>query len=97
MVRLTATCGAVIMRLKRDDAYISAMLEQFRDFYRNFVQERKEPPKDFYTKENALHGDSDKKNLVKMTKSVAASATLLEFVDPSCIQRRRPGDTPLLV
>jgi len=92
MVRLTASMGAVVMRLERDDALIALMLRQFVDFYTRFVLPAIPPPRNFLN-------DSEDSG-VKLLDGIAASAGRAELVvrvAPHHVQRARPGTVPLLV
>ena len=90
MVRLTATCGAVVMRMERDDAFITAMLSQFLNFYNTFVLRKEAPPPNFLD-------SSVEDTMVTLAESASAQATMLARLSSSHIQRARPSDAPLLV
>jgi len=48
MVRQTATQGAVILRMKRDDAWIGEMIHFLTRFQEEYVQTQIAPPQDFF-------------------------------------------------
>lgn len=48
MIRQTATQGAIILRMKRDDKWIREMLYWLHCFQRDFVEAKVPPPKDFF-------------------------------------------------
>lgn len=95
MVRLTATKGAVVMRLQRDDTLITAMLRQFLAFYTAFVIPGEPPPEDFLT---TAEGDPEHtEDLLAGIEAAAGCAELVAVVPPHHVQRARPHDTPLLL
>ena len=87
----TCTQGASVLRIARDDAYILAMLEGFRRFYRRHLQPRRPPTPNFDFAEAA--------DLAAHTaRVVQQNTTLLAAVPHACVQRRHTaGTAPLMV
>ena len=92
MVRLSATCGAVIMRMQRSDDYIELMLKQFAAFYGHYVIPKELPPPDFLRADQSMH-----ERVTHETLAVSSSATLVAQIQPGDIQRRRPCNHPLIL
>jgi len=90
LVRLTATKGAVISRIWRDDDFITQMLERFVLFYETFVNGKKAPHANF--------GFGDMESLLKGIKSIGANATFVERIEHQQVQRKRSEKrAPLLI
>jgi hypothetical protein len=90
-VRLTATRGASVMRVARDDAYISSMLRRFLAFALRFLQGGEDLRANF--------GDDDETTpaFLQHTLRVSASAESLGRIAHEEVQRRRPASVPLLL
>ena len=93
-MRLTATKGAAVLRLPRDDAYITVMLERALRFHRAFVQRRREPTVDFGN--NPFVPDYDSQSdecrvsvaeAVEHTMRVAQSAEVVAVLEHRQVQR----------
>ena len=93
-VRLTATCGATILRVRRDDRFILDMLQRLLEFVERFVIPGSMPSEDF-GETGALGSRWDE--FLDLTSAVSSSATLLAHIPHDSIQRKRPGTVPLLV
>ena len=94
LVRLTATKGAAVLRLPRDDAYITVMLERALRFHRAFVQRRREPTVDFGNNPFVPHYDSKSDECrvsvaeaVEHTMRVAQSAEVVAVLEHRQVQR----------
>ena len=98
-VRLTATRGASLVRIERDDAYILAMLRRFLRFAMRFLHNGEELTPNFadnddddgYASAGPLHA------FLEHTLAVSASAIPLGHVGHDSVQRKRPATVPLLV
>ena len=92
-VRMTATRGASIMRVYRDDLYIEMMLIRIKKFYSSFVYSSVEPPEDF----DMHHKDQfSVSKAVQMTLKVTRSAEIIASIPQSAVQRGLPEWQPLL-
>mmetsp|Transcript_8112 Transcript_8112/g.19426 ORF Transcript_8112/g.19426 Transcript_8112/m.19426 type:complete len:127 (+) Transcript_8112:363-743(+) len=85
-VSQSATRGAVILRIHRDDAYIDLMLSELRWFYSAFVVTRTEPHVDF----GVLR--PQRQALLDKTLELASSAELVTAIDHKDIQRSPGGE-----
>ena len=90
-VRLTATRGASVMRVPRDDAFITEMLRRFLSFANRFLYGGEELTPNF--------GDDDESlpAFLQHTLRVSASAQPLGRVAHEQVQRKRPAAVPLLL
>uniref|UniRef100_A0A7R9VT58 YqaJ viral recombinase domain-containing protein n=1 Tax=Pseudictyota dubia TaxID=2749911 RepID=A0A7R9VT58_9STRA len=87
MVRQTATTGAVILRLHRDDEWISEMLFWLHRFMDDFVNKSEAPPPNFFW-EDDQHGSCDRyRDFISRTKQISESVELVDFVSHKEIQR----------
>lgn len=96
LVRLTATKGATIMRLPRDDSYITLMLERALRFYKSFVLRKREPTVDFGNNPFVPFYDSESDDAeddfsvaaaVEFTMRVAKTATVVDTLEHRQVQR----------
>lgn len=85
MVRQTATNGAVILRLRRDDQWIEEMMFWLRLFQSKFVSKDLPPPRDFFWEDEEL-GDRYQR-FVGRTKEISTKVELLQRVNHNEIQR----------
>lgn len=85
---LSATRGASLFQLKRDDRYISDMLKLIRQFHRRYVLTRFQPPSDFWHIESPSDVDYD--GFLKRTLELAKEAKTLYRVHHDDVQRRPP-------
>ena len=87
MVRQTATNGSLILRIKRDDAWIKEMIYWLDRFYNDFVENETPPPRNFYL-ESGDPVDQDRyKEFLESTKRIEGEIELLEHVPNRSIQR----------
>lgn len=85
MVRQTATNGAAIMRMYRDDAWIDEMLYWLNRFQEDFVDAAILPPTDFFWDDGA---DGDRyQRFVEWTSELSTKVELLDIVKHHEIQR----------
>jgi hypothetical protein len=95
MVRQTATTGALVLRIKRDDGWIDEMMYWLNRFQADFVNRGVAPPENFF-----LNGTStDHTRYLKFlnwTKTLESKVELLGHVHNSKVQRAMgtsPGTT----
>lgn len=85
MVRQTATSGAVILRLHRDDAWIEEMIHWLQRFMTEYVDVQEPPPPNFFWD---CEEESERyRKFVERTKELSESVDLVEHVDHNSIQR----------
>eukprot|EP00554_Chaetoceros_debilis_P008942 CAMPEP_0194104130 /NCGR_PEP_ID=MMETSP0150-20130528/4485_1 /TAXON_ID=122233 /ORGANISM="Chaetoceros debilis, Strain MM31A-1" /LENGTH=476 /DNA_ID=CAMNT_0038791555 /DNA_START=270 /DNA_END=1700 /DNA_ORIENTATION=- len=84
MVRQTATCGAVILRLHRDDEWIEEMLYWISSFKSQFVDKEAPPPPNFFYEGNEKERY---KKFIQWTKALSEDVDLVEHVQHGRIQR----------
>lgn len=85
MVRQTATSGAVILRIRRDDEWIKEMIYWLQRFTDNFVNNNEPPPRNFFWEGDV---ESERYRLfVNRTKSISEEVELVEHVRNNDIQR----------
>jgi len=87
MVRQTATKGAVILRLLRDDEWIDEAIYWLTKFTESFVNEDVPPPTNFFWEEGEYSGGERYRAFVKRTKEISESAELVYHVPHAEIQR----------
>lgn len=90
MVRQTATNGALIMRIHRDDDWIDDMMYWLNRFQVEFVEAQVPPPNDFFW----IGKDKDRyKQFLQRTKDLESKVELLKHVPNTDVQRVM-GDLP---
>lgn len=85
MVRQTATCGAVILRMHRDDEWIEEMIYWLQRFMAKYVDEESPPPPNFF-----WDGDDESdryRRFIQRTKELSEQVELVEDVKNGDIQR----------
>jgi len=87
MVRQTATYGAVILRLRRDDKWIEEMMFWLDRFKIQYVDKGKEPPKNFFCDDDDENICNRYNSFVKLTKELSDKAELVDYVKQNCVQR----------
>ena len=90
LVRLTATKGAVVLRVARCDDYIEAMLKGFLRFYQHFVLKEEPPPPNFDFAQAALLAQ----DTVRLAKE---ATTVLARVPHRDVQRQKGHKANLLL
>jgi hypothetical protein len=90
MVRQTATNGALIMRIHRDDDWIDEMMYWLNRFQADYVEKQVPPPNDFFWSGN----DKDRyKQFLQRTKELESKVEVLKHVPNTDVQRVM-GDLP---
>eukprot|EP00979_Chaetoceros_neogracilis_P004658 scaffold798_cov268-Chaetoceros_neogracile.AAC.34 len=85
MVRQTATCGAVILRLHRDDAWIEEMIYWLQRFMVEYVEKDSRPPSNFFWE---CDEESERyRQFIQRTKVLSEQVELVECVKHNDIQR----------
>ena len=88
MVRQTATKGAVILRLQRDDEWIEEMLHWLNQFMERFVNREEPPPHNVFWDDGNEHSGGDRyRAFVNRTKEISESAQLVARIPHGDIQR----------
>ena len=87
MVRQTATKGAVILRLQRDDEWIDEMLYWLNEFVDRFVNQGEPPPPNVFWDGNEHSGGERYRKFVVRTKEISLSAQLVARIPHGDIQR----------
>jgi hypothetical protein len=85
MVRQTATCGAVILRLHRDDQWIAEMNHWLQRFMVEYVDKEIPPPPNFFW--NCDEESERYKKFIQRTKTLSEQVELVEHVKHNDIQR----------
>jgi hypothetical protein len=85
MVRQTATIGAIILRIHRDEEWIAEMIYWLEKFYNNYVKKNVVPPKNAFWN----YGNDSKryKDFVLKTKYISENVELVAHVPHKSIQR----------
>mmetsp|Transcript_12225 Transcript_12225/g.22194 ORF Transcript_12225/g.22194 Transcript_12225/m.22194 type:complete len:603 (-) Transcript_12225:1461-3269(-) len=87
MVRQTATNGAVILRLHRDDAWIDEMMHWLRRFQTDYVIPDQAPPVNFFWQSEDQNDSERYKKFVLRTKELGESVQLVDYIKNGDIQR----------
>ena len=87
MVRQTATKGAVILRLQRDDEWIDEMLYWLNEFVDRFVNRGEPPPPNVFWDDNEHSGGERYRAFVNRTKEISLNAQLVARIPHGNIQR----------
>lgn len=87
MVRQTATSGALILRIARDDEWIEQMIYWLERFHKDFVQNETPPPENFFLESADPIDQARYKKFLDRTKQVESKVELLEHVPHRSIQR----------
>lgn len=87
MVRQTATKGAVILRLQRDDEWIDEMVYWLNEFVDRFVNRGVPPPPNVFWDDNEHSGGERYRTFVNRTKEISLSAQLVARIPHGDIQR----------
>lgn len=73
MVRQTATSGALVLRMHRDDDWIEEMIYWLHRFHLDFVDKDKPPPKNFFWNATDSEERSRYRRFVNKTKEIRTS------------------------
>ncbi len=85
MVRQTATCGAVILRMHRDEKWIEEMIHWLQRFMTDYVDEQIAPPPNFFWD---CDEESERyRKFIERTKELSEQVELVEHVKNGEIQR----------
>lgn len=87
MVRQTATKGAVILRLQRDDEWIEEMIYWLNQFMERFVNEEVPPPPNVFWADGEHSGGERYRAFVHRTKEISESGEHVTTVPHGDIQR----------
>ncbi|KAI2511839.1 hypothetical protein MHU86_2571 [Fragilaria crotonensis] len=87
MVRQTATTGALIIRLHRNDDWIKEMLYWLHQFHTQFVEPGHSPPANFFWNEPNATTTQRYRAFVRHTYELAGSVQVLAHVEHKDIQR----------
>ena len=87
MVRQTATKGAVILRLQRDDEWIDEMLYWLNEFVDRFVNQGEPPPPNVFWDDNEHSGGERYRAFANRTMEISLSAQLVARIPHGDIQR----------
>lgn len=90
MVRQTATRGAVILRLHRDDDWINEMLSLLGRFKTEYMDKDIPPPANFFWEDEDPKRRKQYRAFVARTKQIGDEAELVTYVEHSKIQRVMP-------
>ncbi|CAB9524257.1 expressed unknown protein [Seminavis robusta] len=94
MVRQTATSGAMILRIQRDDAWIEEMLYWLQRFQQDFVERQEQPKEDFFYSDPE---DGPRyRAFLERTKEIANSVDLVSKVPHRMIQRSHSAESMFL-
>jgi hypothetical protein len=87
MCRQTATNGAIILRLKRDDEWIREMIYWLEKFVADYVREDTPPPQNFFWVDEDEAVSTRYQAFVNRTKEISDSVELVNYVPHGSIQR----------
>lgn len=97
MVRQTATAGALVLRMHRDDHWIDEMVYWLHRFYLDFVENNVPPPTDFFWNATDSEDRSRFRRFVNKTNEIRRSKVdVVGFVPNDDVQRMQ-GDDPLFL
>ena len=96
MVRQTATRGAILLRLQRDEEFISEMLYWLGEFKKRFVDTGSMPQEDFFWSDDP---SSRYRKFLAHARRLSDSVTELATIDNASIQRQlsENGRAPLFL
>lgn len=87
MVRQSATNGALILRMKRDDEWIEEMLYWLHRFQCDYVEAKKAPPRDFFWDSPEKMDRSRYRRFVNRTAEIRNAVKLVAEIPNDQIQR----------
>lgn len=100
MVRQTATSGALILRIRRDDVWIDEMLYWLNRFQEDFVEQESPPPTNFFLEGGSTEDASRYMAFLERTKAMQDTVEVVAHVPHSQIQRAsgtHPGKSDLFL
>jgi hypothetical protein len=88
MIRQTATHGALILRMHRDDEWIKEMLYWLHRFHEDFVDPNHPPPKNFFWNASKAEDRARYRRFVNRTKQIRhEKVEIIGQIDNAMIQR----------
>ena len=87
MVRQTATKGASLIRLRRDDLWIEEMLYFLNKFQEEFVEKRLSPPPNFFWNDSDGETRLRYRNFVNRTKEIGRNVETIASIPNRDVQR----------
>lgn len=97
MVRQTATIGALILRMHRDDEWIEEMLYWLHRFHIDFVEKDLPPPKNFFWDAVGKEDRARYRRFVNKTKEIRNSLVEIVARIPNDEVQRMGEDAPLFL
>lgn len=87
MCRQTATNGAMLVRLWRDDDWINEMIYWLERFANEYVNKDQQPPSNFFWFDENKHVSKRYQNFVERTKELSEEVELVKYIPHKSIQR----------
>lgn len=87
LIRQTATNGALILRIKRDNDWIKEMLYWLARFHDDFVRSGKPPPPNFFWNSTDSAERTRYHQFLERTKQIESNADVLDHIPNRKIQR----------
>jgi len=100
MVRQTATKGALLLRVHRDDAWIDEMLYFLSRFQDEFVQSGNPPPPNFFLLKNETHKDDHRRYRAFLDRTLeikSRNVEVIAHIPQEQIQRGAEKNSPLFL
>jgi len=100
MVRQTATSGALILRVRRDDEWIQEMIYWLGRFKRDYVDREEAPPTNFFLEESSDQDTERYMAFLERTRAIQEKVEIVGQVPHNEIQRAmgaQPGITNLFL
>ena len=87
MCRQTATNGAVLVRLRRDDEWIDEMIYWLERFVNDYVKKGTPPPRNFFWFDDDGNLCDRYQRFVRRTKELSDGVELVKYIEHGSIQR----------
>ncbi len=87
MCRQTATNGAILVRLHRDDDWINEMIYWLERFVDNYVKKGSPPPRNFFWFDEDGNVCKRYEHFVQRTKELSDEVELVQYIEHGSIQR----------
>jgi hypothetical protein len=97
MMRQTATAGALVLRMHRDDEWIAEMLYWLHRFHSDYVDRNRPPPADFFWNTDCKEDRSRYRRFLNRTLAVRKSNVEVVGRIPNALVQRAGGDAPLFL
>jgi hypothetical protein len=97
MVRQTATKGALVLRMHRDDEWIAEMLYWLHSFQSSFVEKDRPPPHNFFWDNSDLEERKRYRRFVNSVEELKSTRVDIVAVIPSHEIQRVEGAAPLFL